>query len=424
MTFRQPLLAAAFLVTSAATAADWPRWRGPNNDGVCTETGLLKTWPTGGPPKLWTATNLGIGFGTPSIADGKIFGMGTRDGKDIVWAIKEAGGAELWATPIDDPRKTNQNNGPSGTPTFHKGKLYAVSSKGALVCLDAASGKKVWEKSYTKDFGGSVESWGYCESVLVDGDKLICTPGGTKSAVVALKPDTGDVIWRAEVPNVGGAFGYSSPVKATVGGVPMYIALLGKGSGVVGVHARTGKLLWRYEKVANKTANIPTVIVKDDLVWCSTGYRDGGAALVKLAAEGTEKVTATEVKYYPSSEIQNHHGGMVLVGDHVFFGSPHGQGHPVCVDFKTGEIKWKETRGAAGGNGSAAVLYADGLLYFRYQSGKMVLIKPNPEKLDVVSSFDLPEKSNQPSWPHPVIANGKMYIRDQEKLHCFDVKAK
>jgi outer membrane protein assembly factor BamB len=424
MTLRAALLATVFLVSAAATAADWPRWRGPDRTGVSKETGLLKSWPKAGPPRVWTAKDLGLGFGTPSVADGKIFGMGTRDGKDGVWALKEADGSELWFTPIDSPRPVNQNNGPASTPTYHNGKVYALSSNGRLACLDAASGKLVWHKSYTAEFGGRVQSWGYCESVLVDGDKLICAPGGEKSAVVALNPDTGAVIWKTEVPRVGPGYGYSSAVKTTVGGIPMYVTALGQTAGFVGVHADTGKLLWSYAKVSNGKANIPTAIVRGDKVWCSSGYPpDGGSALLQLVPQGTDAVTVKELKVYKGRELQNHHGGAVLVGDHLYLGRDQNQGYPTCVDFRTGEIKWKEDRGAAGGSGSAGVLCADGMLYFRYQSGKMVLIKPNPEQLEVVSSFDLPERSRQASWPHPVVANGKLYIRDQDKLHCFNVSA-
>jgi len=265
-----------------------------------------------------------------------------------------------------------------------------------------------------------MSGWGYSESVLVDGDKLICTPGADSAALVALKPATGETVWKAAIPRCGGA-GYSSPVKATLGKVTMYLTVLGKSGGVVAVNADNGKLLWQYTKVVNGTANAPTVIVRDDLVWCSTGYRDGGSALLKMTADG-DKMSAQEVKYYDQS-VQNHHGGMVLVGDHVYFGAGHNKGFPACVEFKTGEVKYKEEKGAGGGDGSAAVVYADGMLYFRYQNHVLALIEPSPDGLKLVSSFKLPDWSRVESWSHPVIANGKLYIRDQDKLHCFNVKA-
>lgn len=423
MSTRLPILAAGLLLACTAIAADWPEFRGPNRDGICTETGLLQQWPKDGPPKVWTAKNLGLGYGTPSIADGKIYGLGTRGGKDGVWALKEADGSELWFTPFDDPRKTNQNNGPSGTPTVSGGKLYALSSNGKLVCLDAASGKKAWGVDYVKDYGGRIEKWGYTESPLVDGDKVIGTPGSAAATMVAWNKDTGKEIWKLPLRGgAGGGGGYSSPIKATVGGIPMYVVLLGQGGGLIGVHAETGKLLWQYTAAAmGGTAQIPIPVIKGDLVWVSTAYR-GGSALLQLIPDGKDKVTVKELKTYRTN-LMNHHGGMVLVGDHIYFGHGQNAGQPVCVELKTGAIKWEPEKYPAGAQGSAAVLYADNRLYFRYQNGMMVLIEPSPEELKVVSSFKLPDPSGRESWPHPVIVNGKMYIRDQEKLHCFNVKA-
>jgi outer membrane protein assembly factor BamB len=193
---------------------------------------------------------------------------------------------------------------------------------------------------------------------------------------------------------------------------------------VVGVHAETGKELWRYTKINNGTANIPTIVFREDLVWCSTGYGDGGSALLKLTAEASEKVTAKEVKYYDKS-LQNHHGGMVLVGNYVYFGADHGQGFPACIDFKTGERMYKLAKPLGGGGGSAAIAYADGMLYYRYQNGQMVLLNATPEEneVKVAGSFKVPEPSKDAKWAHPVIANGMLFLRDQDKLHCYDIKA-
>ncbi len=420
---------ACLLLASIASAAepkpfDWPQWRGPDRTGVSKETGLLKSWPKDGPPKLWTVTGCGEGFSSIAISGGVIYGTGLKDGKEVAWALNEADGKELWSTPFaDNGQPGGPSKGPNSTPTVQDGRVYLLSSAGFLACLDAKTGKEIWHVDYKKDLGGKMMSgWGYSESVLIDGDKLICTPGGDKAAVVALKAATGEVIWKSEISKAGGA-GYASPIKATINKVPMYITLLGKSGGFVAVHADTGKLLWQYNKVANGTANIPTAIVKGDLVWCSTGYGDGGAALLKVKAEG-DTATVEEIKRYSSGELQNHHGGMVLVGDYVYFGSAHNQGHPACVEFKTGEIMWKENRGAEGGNGSAAVVCADGMLYYRYQNAVVVLMEANSEGQKVAGSFKIPEPSGKASWQHPVVANGKLYLRDQDKLHCFDVKAK
>ncbi len=416
-------LAALFASGADAKTFDWPQWRGPNRDGVSAETGLLQEWPKDGPTKLWTIKNCGGGYGTVAVADGFIYGGGKFGEKENAWCLKESDGKEVWNVAIADFKNTGYEQGIRSTPTVAKDKLYLVSTGGDLVCVNTKDGKQVWSKSFTKDFGGKVQAWGYSESVLVDGDAVIASPGSDAAALVKLKADTGDVIWKAPVAKVGGAGGYSSAVKMTVGKVEMYVALLGKSGGVVGIDAKTGKLLWQYTRIMNNTANIPTPVVQGDSVWCSTGYGDGGSALLHIKESGG-KFEAEERKYYGARELQNHHGGMVLVGDSVYFGNGHNNGAPACVDFKTGEIKWKEKSDAAGGGGSGCVVYADGMLYYRYESGKMALVKANPEKFELKGSFEIPEKSGKSSWQHPVVANGKLLIRDQDKLHAFDVKKK
>ena len=426
MTLRLPLTAALLLFAPAAFAEDWPAFRGPARDGVCKETGLLKEWPKEGPPVAWTAKKLGLGYGTPTVAKGMIFGMGTREGKDGVWALKEADGTEVWFTSFDEPRKTNQNNGPSASPTYDDGMVFAVSSNGKLVALDAEKGEKKWQRDYVKDFKGGVPAWGFTDSVLIDGDKVICTPGGGKAGLAALDKKSGKDVWASEIPGGGGGGGgYSSPEKVKLAGAEMYVVLMGKAAGVVGVNPENGKLLWQYTGTAagGGTAQIPIPIVSGDHVWVSSSY-GGGSALLKIEADGSEKFKATEIKTYKKPELNNHHGGMVKVGDHAYFGHNQNDGKPVCVDLKTGEIAWgPEKTSPAGGGGSAAVLFADGRLIFRYQNGVVVLIDPSPEKLKVVSSFKEADRSGKESWPHPVVANGKLYLRDQDKLVCYDVKA-
>ncbi len=420
-----PPFAAALAALCLAPAAeltvkptDWPQFRGPNRNGFSPETGLLKKWPEGGPPQVWTATGAGQGYSSVAVVGGVVFGTGMKGGQEHIWAMDEATGQVKWSTPF----ARSHSDGPRSTPTYAGGKVYAVGYSGLLVCADAGTGKVLWTKDYVKDFGGEVQGWGYCESVLVDDGKVIGTPCSRQAAMVALNADTGEVVWKTPLANPGHAGGYASPVKAEVGGVPMYVNLLGDPGGVVGVHAKTGKLLWQYNRVKNGTANIPSPVVKGDLVFCSTGY-GAGAALLKLTAAG-DSVTAREVKRYPGGELQNHHGGMVPVGDYIYLGSQHNKGFPACVEFKTGEIKWAQQRGADGGDGSAATAAADGMIYFRYENGVMALIKADPEQFTLVSSFKLPQPSGSPSWPHPAIANGKLFIRDQDKLLCFDIKAK
>jgi outer membrane protein assembly factor BamB len=359
----------------------------------------------------------GGGFSSVAVAEGVIYGTGSARGKNIAWARQEKDGKLIWSQMFADG-----GSEPNSTPVVAAGKLFVLSKEGVLACLDPKTGNQAWQVNYSRDFGGKMMSgWGYSETPLVDGDKIICTPGADAAAIVALYKDTGKEIWRSAIRNSGGA-GYASPIKATLGGVPMYITLLGDSGGVVAVHADTGKLLWQYTRINNGTANIPTVVARDDLVWCSTGYGDGGSALLRMKTDGKDAISVSEVKRHRSDELQNHHGGMVLVNDHIYFGHGHNEGYPACVEFKTGEIKWKEERGAAGGDGSAAVVYADGMLYFRYQNARVVLIEATPEGLKVAGSFTQPEHSRRETWAHPVVANGRLYLRDQDKLLCFDVK--
>lgn len=412
-------------VTQKPAAHDWPQFRGPERNGASAEAGLLKAWPEAGPEKVWTSTERGGGYGSVSIASGVIYGAGKmKDGKEHVWALDEATGQQMWSTPYAEAEKNiSFGEGPRSTPTYANGKVYAVSINGTLACLNAANGKLVWTKNYVKDFGGSIQAWGYSESVLVDDGKVIGTPCSPKAAMVALKADTGEQAWVATVKSPGSAGGYSSPIKATIGGVSMYINLLGNSGGMVGVDAKTGKVLWQYSKIMNGTANIPSPVVKGNHVFASTGYSDGGTALLELKVAGG-KVTAKELQYYSSDELQNHHGGMVPVGEYVYLGNRHNSGLPACVEIATGSIMWKENKAAGGGTGSGTVIAADGMLYFRYENGVVALVKADPKGYEFVSSFKIPQPSRSPSWQHLALANGKLYIRDQDKLHCFDVKAK
>jgi outer membrane protein assembly factor BamB len=401
--------------TSGAKRFDWPQWRGPNRDGKSQETGLLASWPKDGPPLAWTTKNLGMGYSSVAVAAGRIYTMGGRGGDDSVIALEENSGKEIWRTRVGDYFRQNMGDGPRCTPTIDGDLLYALGGAGDLVCLEAASGKLRWRKSLPKDFGGRMMSgWGWSESPLVDGDKVLCTPGAENAAMVALNKKTGDVIWKASVTNTGGA-GYASIVATEAGGIRQYLTLFGRG--IVGVAARDGKFLWRYDKIANGTANIPTPIVDGDQVFCSTGYRTG-AALLKLTANGGG-IKAEQQYFLDSGTLQNHHGGMVLLDGYIYCGHGHNAGSPTCIELKTGRVAWKD-RGA--GQGSAAVLYADGHLYFRWQNGTMALVEATPSAYKQTGKFQLPNDSGKPSWPHPVIANGRLYVRDQDALMCFDVK--
>jgi outer membrane protein assembly factor BamB len=288
-----------------------------------------------------------------------------------------------------------------------------------LICAKVATGDIVWKVDYAKEFGGRMMSgWGYSESPLVDGDLLIVTPGGKSAMLAALNKKTGKTVWKTPVPaSMDGGAGYSSVVISNAAGVKQYVQLVGKG--LVSADAKTGKLLWTYEEIANDTANIPTPLVNGDYVFCSTGY-GAGAALLKIEKQA-DKLAATEQYFLQADKMQNHHGGMILLNGYVYCGTGHDQGFPLCIELSTGQTKWKPGRGA--GEGSAAVVYADGHLYFRYQNGVMALIEATPDKYTLKGSFKLAVVHGS-SWPHPVIAGGKLYLRDQQTLMVYDISAK
>ncbi len=403
-----------------AAVSDWPRFRGPENNGICTETGLLKEWPEEGPELLWMIEGLGKGYSTVSIAGGRIFTMGDRatggeEDEQFVIALDLGTRGELWATEVGPPHK----DGPRCTPTVDGDLVYAIGTSGDLVCLETATGAVRWRASFPDDFQGEMMSgWKYSESPLVDGDKLVCTPGGPDATIVALDKRTGDVIWKCGIPDIGGrgkdGAGYSSIVVAEIDGVRQYLQILGRGA--VGVEAETGRFLWGYNRIANSVANIPSPVVRANHVFVTTSYKTG-SALLKLTRNG-QQMDLEEIYFLGPEEFENHHGGVVLVGDHIYGGSGQVNGIPVCLDFQTGEIAWKET---PAGRRSAAIVYADGHLYFRYEDGLVALIEATPEEYRLNGTFRTAVKKG-PSWPHPVIHDGKLYLRDNEVLMCYDVR--
>ncbi|OHB62759.1 MAG: hypothetical protein A2Y77_05050 [Planctomycetes bacterium RBG_13_62_9] len=410
------------ILNSGLWAADWPQWRGPNRDGVCTETGLLKQWPQGGPKLLWEITGLGPGYSSVSIANGKLYTMGDRqiDGQNTqcVYCYDLGTRKELWVAKVGKPH----DDGPRCIPTVDGGFVYAIGTNGDVVCIAGDSGQVVWTKNLLKDLGGaSNPGWKFSESPLIDGDRLLCTPGGRRAVIAALNKKTGGVIWQTPMPVIGpngkDEAGYASIVISQGAGVKQYVQLTNKG--VVGVSAE-GKFLWGYNRVANRVANIPTPVIDGDYVFTSTAYQTG-AALLKLVRDG-DGVKAQEVYWLDKDEFQNHHGGFVKVGDYIYGGSNHNKGEPTCIEMKTGKIVWHADQP---GEGSGCVLYADGHLYFRYQNRLMALVEATPEKYNLKGTFMPPERpgAQKEAWAHPVISDGKLYLRHWDVLFCYDVRA-
>jgi outer membrane protein assembly factor BamB len=407
---------------TAATAAagNWPQWRGPMRDGVSTETGLLATWPQGGPPKLWSASGLGAGFSSVAVAGGRIYTMGDRRDGQYVIALSEDAGKELWATRVG-VRHDDEYGGPRSTPTVDGDALYVVTTSGDVVCLEAATGRERWRRSMPRDFGGQMmSSWMFAESPLVDGDRVVVTPGASKAVIITLEKRTGKDIWRAAAPRLGSngsdGAGYSSVVISNGAGVKQYIQLTGRG--VISIRAADGWFMWGNNSVANNVANIATPIVKDDLVFASTGYQTG-AVLLQMSADASGRVSARERYFLEAGTLQNHHGGFVLINGVVYGGNGHNNGFPFALDLASGKMLWDRVRGA--GTGSAAVTAADGHLYFRYQDGTMALIAANPGQYQLKSSFAIPNVRN-PSWSHPVVTGGRMYLREQDALHVYSIR--
>jgi len=554
------LVVATFVQNSVCGEFDWPQWQGPDRTAHSKETGLLKQWPKDGPPLSWKVKGLGGGDSGPSVADGLIYGMSHRGADEIVWALSEKDGKEAWAVRIAPARSQNwpqSKEGPSATPTVDGDRLYVMGLAGNVACLQVADGKIVWQRSLVTDFGGRSPMWSFRESPLVDGDKVICTPGGAETTMVALNKRNGETIWKTFVPDRGSGgetqsrgFGanrpsaiqtdpvlsaldkdhnkeisadeiaaaptvlltldknkdgklsedevtpqrgdgqgnrprsrrgpgimrmmkalsaldadennvideaeiknsavalrkldenhdgkltddevgmkfmgpqntgaaYSSAIPIDFGGQRQYVQLLAMT--VAGVSAADGKLLWRYDKPANgMRINISTPIYHDGQVFASSAYGAGGG-LARLVRKETGEFAAEEVWF--SKSMENHHGGVIL-HDGALFGANggNGGGYMACLDFKTGEVLWNGRDNRRVTKGSVA--FAEGRIYYRTEEGPIVLIEPSRKEYLERGRFDQPERTDKPAWAHPVLANGKLYIRDQDTLFCYDVKAK
>jgi outer membrane protein assembly factor BamB len=416
-------LAADIPPQSLKSGADWPQWRGADRSGISPDVGLQKSWEQAPPKLLWTAGGLGGGYASVALAGGRIYTTGNLADGQAVLCLDAADGTMLWSKSITDVVPKHGQDGSRCTPSIDGDRLYAIASSGKIVCLKTADGSEVWSRDFKTEWGGRMMSgWGFSESPLVDGDWVLCTPGAADAMIVALDKLTGRDVWKTSVPDLGASgkdgAGYSSIVVSNGGGVKQYVQLVGRG--VIGVRASDGAFLWNYNNVANQTANIPTPIASGDYVFCSTGYRDGGSALLKLSRAG-KGVKATQVYYHAANALQNHHGQMILNSGYVYFGHGHNNGFPVCVELKTGKTLWGgKERGP--GSGSAAITCADGHLVFRYQSGEVALIEATPRQYKLKGTFKPDYVSSKPCWSQPVVIGGRLYLRDQDKLLCYDVR--
>jgi outer membrane protein assembly factor BamB len=414
------------------TRYEWPQWRGPDRTDVSRETGLLQQWPEGGsgPERLWVSWDVGIGYSGPAVVDGVLYtmgalplsaaGVGQQDGEQAVSRAKEyliamdaQTGQPIWTAEVGEVFENNWGNGPRSTPTVEGDFIYALGALGDLVCVEKRTGKVRWRKSFSEDFGGEVPQWGFCESVLIDGNRVICTPGGPEGAMAALDKQTGEVIWRSADFTDGAQ--YASIIAIENGGKRQYVQLTQEH--LVGIDAENGELLWSIDW-PGRVAVIPTPIFHDHSVYATSGYGAGCKRVLLDAENHAEQV-------YDKSDMKNmknHHGGVILFEDHLY-GYSDNVGW-LCQDFATGKKIWAEKQEL----GKGAIAYADGRFYcIDENDGRVVLIDASPEGWRSRGDFVLAPQTElrKPAgriWTHPVIVNGKLYLRDQELLHCYDVR--
>ena len=409
-----PRLLVWSLFVSAGIAHDWPQWHGPDRTNMSTETGLLSSWPPGGPRLVWTFKDCGIGFSGPSLAGGTLYAMGARGGGagggvEQLLAIDKADGTEIWSLDVGEVFEIARGNGPRSTPTVANGRVYALGAKGNLVCANAHNGELIWKVSMS-DLGGSPPKWGYSESVLVDGQKVICTPGGPQGTVAALDAATGNVIWQTK--EFQDAAQYASPFAISWKGIRQYVQLTMES--LVGVETDDGSVLWKSDW-PGRTAVITTPIYRDGHIYITSGY---GVGCKQVRLDDSNQVSDV----YANKVMKNRHGGVILLGDYLY-GYSDDRGW-TCQNFKTGEEVWREEEKLEKGS----IAYADGRLYCLGRTeGTVALIDASPKGWKEFGRFQLPfdselRKPNWLIWTHPVISDGRLYLRNQDLLFCYDIK--
>jgi len=398
---------AAGTVDAAEENPAWPQFHGPNRDNVSPETGLLKQWPAGGPKLLWTAEGLGYGYSSVSVANGAVFTAGDLGDYTTVTAM-DMQGKILWQTQNGNAWKGSYP-GSRGTPTIEGGRVYHESPHGDVTCLDAKTGGRIWTLNILEQFAAKNIRWALSESLLIDGDRVICCPGGPNASVVALSKKTGKIVWQCQ--STGDLAGYASPILAECEGMRIIITLTSRA--MIGVNADTGQLLWRVEHVSHADENVLVPIYRDGHVFIST--LKAGSVKWQIAVQNA-KASLKEV--WRSKAMDNHHGGVVLIDGHLYGSScMYNKSQWVCMDWVTGDQRY-----AAKGVGKGSLTCAGGMLYTLSRASKMGLVRPTPAGHEVISSFKIPARGKGPSWAHPVVCGGRLYIRHAGFLYAYDVR--
>ena len=396
------ILVCLSLEVAAQAGGNWPQWRGPNRDGISKETGLLKQWPAEGPPLVWKAQGAGGGYSSFAVANGRLYTMGLRGDREFVVAFDVATGKEVWATPNGRAFRNDQGDGPRGTPTVDGDKLYALGGNGELSSINALTGKVIWSINVLEKFGGSNIRWGISESPLVVGEKVLVNAGGPGASIVALNKKDGALIWKSQSDRAG----YSSGMPVQIGNTTQVVFFTHERA--VGLDLKDGKLLWEYAAPANKVANVATPVVRGNRVFISSDYGTG-AGLVEIKADGV----AQEI--YFTKDMRNHHSSSILVGDHLYGFS---SGILTAMRFDTGVVAWRDRS-----VGKGSLVYADGNLYALSENGVVGLIEATPDGYREKGRFRL-QQGSLPTWTHPIIAGGRLYLRDQDTIYAYDVREK
>ncbi len=402
-----PLLAVAMTLAAGGQLIrgdDWPQWRGPERNGLSGESGLRKQWPASGPPLVWEILNLGAGYGSVAIQGDRIYVQSLIGGQSTVASLNRSDGGMIWSQALGPGHRNGQGPGPRGTPTVDGDRLYVMTENGELAALRAGDGDVIWQRNILNDFGGRNIPWLISESPLVDGDRVIATPGGRGAGMVALDKMTGETIWTSN--ELSDEAGYASVIAADVQGVRTYITLTAAAG--VGVRASDGQLMWSYPRVANRTANVSTPVFHDNKTFYSSAYGTGAALLDLAARDG--KVQAREI--YFTRSMQNHHGGVVLVDGYLY-----GFNNSIltCLEFATGKMMWRDRS-----VGKGSITYADGNLYILSEKYVAGLVEATPAGYNEKGRFEI-EDQGWPSYAHPVVSDGKLYLRNQGTLASYDI---
>ena len=404
--FRSALAALALCASVTMQALeDWPQWRGPHRDGLSAEKNLLKSWPQGGPPLAWKAGGAGEGYSSFAVAGGRIFTLGARGDREYVVALDAATGKRLWEVDHGLRFTNDRGDGPRSTPTVDGGRLYVFGASGDLSSLDPASGKIGWTVNVIREFGGQNIKWGFSESPLVSGDRIIVSPGGSGSGIVAVNKATGKLLWKTEADTAG----YSSAVLHEIGGVRQ--AIIFTGQRALGLDIANGHVLWSYDRVANRVANIATPIARGNHVFLSSDYGTGAALLELTPSAGA--LSAREV--YFTREMRNHHASSVLIGGYLYGFS---SAILTAMKFDTGEVAWRDRS-----VGKGSLVFADERLYLFSERGVAALVEAAPSGYREHGRFTL-ETGSLPTWTHPVVANGRLLLRDQDTVYAYDVRGR